>query len=91
MPTTWDETRAIGGDFAKWIAVARRSDKTWYVGVMNNGTERDVTLDLSILHAKTRQTYTDGNAPKDLYVGNSTNGSLHLAAGGGALLILQGE
>ena len=38
-----------------------------------------------------RQTYTDGNAPKDLHVGNSTNGSLHLAAGGGALLILQGE
>jgi alpha-glucosidase len=91
MPTTWDETRAIGGDFAKWIAVARRSGKTWYVGVMNDGTARDVTLDLSVLHATNVQTYTDGDSPKDLHVGSGVNGALHLAADGGALLILQTE
>ncbi len=58
---------------------------------MNDDTARDVTLDMSALNAKNVQAYTDGNTPKDLRVGNGNNGSLHLAAGGGALLILQPE
>lgn len=57
---------------------------------MNDDTARDVTLDMSALHAKHVQVYTDGNTPKDLRVGNGNNGSLYLAAGG-ALLILQAE
>jgi alpha-glucosidase len=91
MPTTWDETRAIGGEFAQWIAVARRSGNTWYVGVMNDGTARDVSLDLSSLHAKTVKAYGDGATPKDLTVSEGAVGSLHLAAGGGALLVLQAQ
>lgn len=89
MPTTWDETRAIGGEFAKWIAVARRSGNTWYVGVMNDSTARDVSLDVSSLHGKTVKVYGDGATPKDLTIGDSSSGLLHLAAGGGALLVMQ--
>ncbi|MEK6398892.1 MAG: glycoside hydrolase family 97 catalytic domain-containing protein, partial [Terriglobus sp.] len=91
MPTTWDETRAIGGDFAKWIAVARRSGNTWYVGVMNDSTARDVSLDLSSLHAASIRSYTDGATPKDVQVGAWNAGTLHLAAGGGALLVVQAK
>ncbi|SDF95969.1 hypothetical protein SAMN05444167_3824 [Terriglobus roseus] len=57
---------------------------------MNDDTARDVTPDMSVLHAKHVQSYTDGNTTKNLQVGNCNNGSVHLAAGG-VLLILQTE
>lgn len=92
MPTTWDETRAIGGEFAKWIAIARRSGNTWYVGVMNDGTARDVSLDLGALQGSIVQSYTDGTNPEDLRVGAlKSSARMHLAAGGGALLIMQSK
>ena len=33
VPATWDETRGVAGAWGKWIAVARRSGKRWFVGV----------------------------------------------------------
>jgi alpha-glucosidase len=31
-PSTWDETRALGGRIGEYVAVARRSGQDWYVG-----------------------------------------------------------
>jgi alpha-glucosidase len=96
VPTTWDETRGIGGEFPHWIGVARRSGKDWYVGVMNDDSARDVTLALPFAAQGkwvVRQ-YTDGAEPKDLVIGApSASGSmnLHLAASGGAVLEFHAE
>jgi alpha-glucosidase len=35
IPTVWDETYPICGEIGQYIALARRTDKTWYLGIMN--------------------------------------------------------
>ena len=45
----WDETLGLDGKVGEWVAMARRSGQTWYVGAMTDWNEREVTLDLSFL------------------------------------------
>ncbi len=47
FPTVWNETVVLGGEFSDYIAMARRSGETWYVGVMSDWTARKVEVDLS--------------------------------------------
>ena len=35
IPTSWDETRVLGGMPGEYIVVARRSGERWYVGGMS--------------------------------------------------------
>ena len=50
IPTVWDETRVLQGEVGEYIVTARRKGNTWYVGGITNWTERDVEIDLSVLH-----------------------------------------
>jgi alpha-glucosidase len=47
LPTTWDETRFLGGDVGQYVAIARRKGTRWYVGVLNTAQARRVTLPLA--------------------------------------------
>lgn len=47
IPTVWDETIAIDGKVEQYAIVARRKGDTWYIGGLNNWTERNVEIDLS--------------------------------------------
>ena len=49
LPTTWDETRVLDGDPESYILIARRKGDTWFIAALNNGTERDITVDLQSL------------------------------------------
>lgn len=49
LPTTWDETRGLDGEIGQFVAVARRSAKTWYLGVMTNEQPRQLELPLDFL------------------------------------------
>ena len=49
IPTVWDETRGLCGKVGEYIAIARRSGDTWYVGGMTDWNARELTLDLSFL------------------------------------------
>lgn len=49
IPTTFDETVTLEGKVTEYAAVARKKAKTWYVGVLNNWTPREMTLDFSFL------------------------------------------
>jgi alpha-glucosidase len=49
MPTTFDETVALDGKVGEYVALARRKDNTWFVGVMTDWTARDIELDFSFL------------------------------------------
>lgn len=49
IPTVFDETVALDGKVAEYVAVARRKGDTWYVGAMSNWTPRELTLDFSFL------------------------------------------
>ena len=49
VPTVWDETVALDGAVAEYIAIARRSADTWYVGALTGWQQREVEIDLSFL------------------------------------------
>ncbi|WP_405734178.1 glycoside hydrolase family 97 protein [Streptomyces sp. NBC_00028] len=63
IPTTWDESRALAGQIGEYVAVARRSGTTWYLGAMTNETARTLSLPLTFLAPDTTYTatvYADG-------------------------------
>ncbi|MFH0759522.1 MAG: glycoside hydrolase family 97 protein [Bacteroidota bacterium] len=49
VPNTWDETRVLEAKVGEYIVVARRKGSDWYIGALNNNTEREFTIDLSFL------------------------------------------
>ncbi len=49
VPTVWDETVALAGEVAQYVAIARRSGSDWYVGALTNWDARELTLDLGFL------------------------------------------
>jgi alpha-glucosidase len=99
VPSTWDETRVINGRPARFITIARRSGREWYVGAITNWDPREVDLPLSFLGAGAfnAEIYADGpNAaaePKDSVlekrrVDAGTVLKLKLAPGGGCAIRL---
>jgi alpha-glucosidase len=49
VPTTWDETRVLGGDPSRYIAIARRSGQDWYIGSITGWDSREIEIPLSFL------------------------------------------
>lgn len=50
VPSVWEETVPIDGKVGEYIVIARQtSKKEWYIGVMNGGKAKEITLDLSFL------------------------------------------
>ena len=97
IPTVWDETIALEGKIAEYVVIARRSGSKWYVGALGNWDERDLVINLSRLGigAKQGEAYVDGinahRAARDYRKESvSVNGiwKVHLAPGGGAVLVL---
>ena len=97
VPTTWDETRVLNGRPARFITIARRKGRDWYVGSITNWDPREVEVPLSFLGGGkyAAEIYADGpNAaqqPKESVlekrsVDASTVLKLKLAPGGGAAI-----
>ncbi len=49
VPTTWDETKVIGGEVGDYIIIARRSGDEWYIGCMTDWTPREMEIPLDFL------------------------------------------
>ncbi|WP_405722929.1 glycoside hydrolase family 97 protein [Streptomyces sp. NBC_01537] len=65
IPTTWDQSTAVAASIGEYVAVARRSGTTWFLGAMNNETARTLSLPLDFLDSGTSYTatvYADGTA-----------------------------
>lgn len=45
-PATWDETRVLAGKVGEYIVVARRKGAQWWLGAMNDGHARRITVRL---------------------------------------------
>jgi alpha-glucosidase len=91
VPTTWDETRFIGGDIDSHVVVARRKGKDWYVGVMGNEQAHEVSVPLSFLGEGRfkAKVWEDGATPTALNVTEKAVSAadsltLRLAPSGGA-------
>ncbi|MBN2578957.1 MAG: glycoside hydrolase family 97 protein [Pirellulales bacterium] len=63
VPTTWDETRFLLGEPGEYVVLARRKDRTWYLGGMTNWTARELNVPLSFLGPGKYQAelYVDGS------------------------------
>ncbi len=97
VPTSFDETKVLQGKLAEYAVVAKRKDRSWFVGAMTNWNSREVELDFSFLPAGASfqaELYTDGaNANKDagaydhkiISVNNKTRLTVKLSNGGGAV------
>lgn len=102
IPTTFDETIALGGEIGKYSLIARRKGNTWYIGAIGNWDQRDISLDFSFL--------ADGNWKAEIFqdginannngndykrtlqeINNRTHTRIHLAEGGGWAAILRQE
>ena len=60
LPTTWDETRLLGGYPGEWVVMARRSGSTWYVtGINGKDTAQTLSFDTSILPKGRYTLFTD--------------------------------
>lgn len=55
VPTSWDETRVLAGEIGKYVVVARRRGRAWFVGAMTNEESRTIQVPLDFLG---RGTYT---------------------------------
>ncbi|MBW8732912.1 MAG: glycoside hydrolase family 97 catalytic domain-containing protein [Asticcacaulis sp.] len=62
-PTVWEETHAVAGELGNFVAVARRSGRRWFLGVLTNEQSRDLILDLGFLGGGNWQAtrYGDGS------------------------------
>lgn len=102
IPTTWDETLILDGQVSEYIVTARRKNDIWYIGALTNWTERDITIPLTALPFKNKNTiqldiFRDGvNADRNAtdYIHEQYTCSLedlhvHLAPGGGCLVTAQ--
>lgn len=57
IPTYWDETSVLScSRMGEVVAYARRKGDTWWIGVMNGATEREIKIPLDFLKKSTRAT-----------------------------------
>jgi hypothetical protein len=49
LPMRWDETRVLAGEVGKFIVLARRAGRSWFVAAMTNQEARGVDLPLDFL------------------------------------------
>lgn len=70
VPTTWDETRFIGGRIGQSIVLARRKGRDWYLGAMTNEEARQISAPLDFLGPGdfTATIYRDGASPTDVEI-----------------------
>jgi alpha-glucosidase len=94
VPTTWDETRVLGGTPGEFVTVARRKGDDWFLGSITNWSARDISLPLAFLGKGKyiAEIYRDaadaGEKPQHVTcehrpVKSSETLSFHLASGGG--------
>ncbi len=100
IPTVWDESIALNGEVAKYVTIARRSGKYWYIGGITDWEQREVTLDFSFLPKGNYKAifFKDGkNAHRkgidykreELDIASSDNVTIKLAPGGGFAIKLE--
>ncbi|HEY8876291.1 MAG TPA: glycoside hydrolase family 97 catalytic domain-containing protein [Roseateles sp.] len=66
LPRHWDEVRFLDGEPGKYVVLARRSGKQWFVAGLNaDDTPREIQLDLAWLGKRRGQLITDGAGERE--------------------------
>ena len=99
VPVTWDETRVIEGEIGKYVILARRSGRDWYIGGMTDWSARDFSVPLSFLKEGSYSAEIYADAPdadahprhavvSRVPVGPRDTLPMHMAQGGGVAVRL---
>jgi len=102
VPTTWDETTVVLESLHNYLGIARRKNDDWFVGVINNHESRTIDLPLRFLkdesynvtvYTDASDIHSDPNQLQKFQVSVTGNDrlTLHLAAGGGAAVLIRKE
>ena len=94
VPASWDETRVLNGVPGKYITIARRGGKDWFVGGITDWDARELDVPLNFLAGGRylAEIYADGpnaaaqpkeSAVEKRQVNSSTVLKLRMAPGGG--------
>jgi alpha-glucosidase len=51
VPTVWDDIKFLGGSPTEYVAIAKQSGNKWFIGVLNNSVEKEITIDTQFLPA----------------------------------------
>lgn len=97
VPTTWDETKVLGGEPGEFVTITRRHGGDWYLGSLTNWTPRDLHIPLSFLGNGLYKAEIYEDAPdatqnpkhvsiRQQNVHRSDILTLHLASGGGCAI-----
>lgn len=86
LPRHWDDVRFIDGEPGKFVVLARRAGRQWFVAGLNaDDTPREIKLDLAWLGARQGQLITDGAGEREFSEGSlaAPAATLTLAPRGG--------
>jgi len=94
VPTTWDNSKVLGGFPGEFILMARKSGEDWFLGGMNGNETRELQVHLDFLDAGeyTARLYLDADEAADYPdriwerstgVSPDTTWQVKMAAGGG--------
>ena len=51
VPTIWDDIHFIDGYPGEYVAIAKKTGNEWYIGVMNNSKEKEISIKLDFISA----------------------------------------
>jgi hypothetical protein len=90
VPAAWDDTRLVAGGPDRFVAIARRDGRRWFVGALGAGPARTIRVPLRFLGAGSydARIVADDLAETHRAVTAATTLQLRLAANGGALVEL---
>lgn len=100
MPTVWDKTIGVDGKIGQYAVMARKKDNNWYVGALNDWSNRilDVSLNFLDIQKKYKVTIVQDGINADNYasdykltsqeVSSSDKIKINMARGGGWAAIL---
>jgi len=100
VPSVWDDTKVLDAKVSDYVAIARRSGDTWFVGAMTDWDARTLDLDLSFLGSGNykMQIWKDGInadrhasdfAQEEIQVTSSSKIKAKMASGGGWVAIIK--
>ncbi len=90
VPAAWDDTRLVAGRPDRFVAIARRDGRRWFVGALGAGAPRTVTVPLRFLSPGDHDAriVDDGLTEAHRTVTAATTLHLRLAKNGGAVVEL---
>lgn len=94
LPSAWEDVKFIDGFPGKYVVIARKSGKNWYVaGINGENTDREINIDLSFFKKKVATQISEGDGEQLLSIkafALPANGILPLKmkAGGGFIIYL---